>query len=208
MATSFSLSAYDTAGAPYENAALGDDGLIAGALAHYLRSVAEPNCFLNYEMVPLASQAVVPAGQGKYMTIPNFVNDSTYGVANATVVTNEALPFNASGTATASIAGLRETRVENIDREQTYFRDGYIVSKLYKNTATVQGEYERIAQFIMKGSAQTQEKLLQNNMIYQAGAAALTDPAGGGAIWVGAVGGAVTSGKVAGAGQPRGKRSD
>lgn len=195
MTTEFTLSAFSAT----DDAALGDDGTISGGLANYLRRMAEPNRFLSYEMVPLATQAVIPMGQGIFMNIPSFTNDSTFGVKTLTAVAQalESLPLSASGT-DATIANLRQTKITSLQRKMTYFADGFAVSKVNKNTATVQGEFERIAQFIMKTAAQTQEKMLQNNIIFETGTA-LTDPGGGsGVIWNGAIGGAVKSGLVAG----------
>lgn len=165
--------------------AIGDTGAVDGALANYLRSVAEPNLFRSYEFVPFATEAVVPHGQGVHMNIPAFTN----GVAGATfgdranslapVTSNEHVPL--LGTS-LDLSQFRTTSVASTERKQSYFSDGFVVSKLYKDTATVQGEFERIAQFIMKTAGAAQEILLQNNLIYESGAA-LTDPTGAGVIW-------------------------
>ena len=194
MATEYTLSAYD--GAAADDAALGDDGTVSGGLANYLRTMAEPNRFLNYEMVPLATQAVVPMGQGVYMNIPNYTNDSTYGVKTLSAVTQdlEALPLSTDGEA-PTLANLRQTQVQSLSRKMTYFADGFAVSKVNKNTQTVRDQFERIAQFVMKTASQTQEKLLQNNILYETGAA-LTNPNGAGTIWNGVIG--QTSGPVSG----------
>jgi hypothetical protein len=179
-------------------AAIGDDGTITGALAKYLRSVAEPNLFRSYEFMPLATEAVVPAGQGLYMQIPSFANNSTSGVAGATFAdrANSLSPITSAevnpllGTS-VDLTNFRSTSVSNVDRKQSYFTDGFAVSKLYKDTATVQGEFERIAQFIMKTAAATQEILVQNNIIFESGAAVENtaggygDPTGAGVVWNG-----------------------
>lgn len=170
-------------------AASSDAGNVDGALAHYLRSTAEPNLFYSYEFIPLASEAVVPAGQGIYMTIPAFAN----GVSGATFLDRanalapvaaaaETAPLLTTDGTTPDLTNFRTTSVTSTSRQQKYFTDGFAVSKLYKDTATVQGEFERIAQFIMKTAAATQEILLQNQIIYESGAA-LTDPTGAGTIW-------------------------
>jgi hypothetical protein len=161
--------------------ALGDTGAVDGALANYLRRRAEPNLFLNYELVPIASEAEVPTNEGVHMNIPTFVNDSTHGVKTLDAATDEAFPLG-----TDSGAGsLRTSEVDtSTERKMSLFADGFKVSKAYKSTASVQGEFERIAQFIMKTAAQTQEKLVQNNIIYESGAA-LTAPNGAGTIWNG-----------------------
>ena len=172
--------------------AISDVGDVTGALASYLRSGAEPNLYRNYEFLALATEAEIPAGQGIHMNIPAYTN----GVSGATwsdkanalspvVAANEINPLLGGTTADQSL--FRTTTVTSVDRKQTYFADGFAVSKLYKNTATVQGEFERIAQFIMKTAAATQEILLQSNIIYEfnSGGAStdITDPTNTGVIW-------------------------
>src|SRR6056297_317404 len=174
--------------------AIGDTGGVDGALAKYLRTFAEPSLYRDYEFVPMASEAQVPAGQGIYMTIPYFQQTgsgtSSTGVRGATfgdranalspVTSGEINPL--LGATTPDQSNFRTTSIDTTDRKQAYFTDGFAVSKLYKDTATVQGEFERIAQFIMKTAAATQEILIQNQLIYESGAA-LTDPTGAGTIW-------------------------
>lgn len=176
--------------------AIGDTGSVDGALAKYLRTFAEPTLYRDYEFVPMASEAQVPAGQGIYMTIPYFQQTgsgaSSTGVRGATfgdrsnalspVTSGEINPL--LGATTPDQSNFRSSSIDTVDRKQAYFTDGFAVSKLYKDTATVQGEFERIAQFIMKTAAATMEILVQNQLIYESGNA-LTDPTGTGTIWNG-----------------------
>lgn len=161
--------------------AISDDGNLTGALGNYLRTFAEPNLFLNYEMVPLATEAEVPGNQGRWMQIPYFTNDTDHGVKtmDAIAAAKEALPL-ATTTNVGDVGSLRDTEVLNTDRAMSYFADGFKVSKAYKSLANVRGEMERMAQFIMKTTAQTQEKLLQNQILYGGATAtpdgATTDP--------------------------------
>jgi hypothetical protein len=180
----------------YSGLALADDGTVTGALAHYLRTTAEPNLFNGYEFVALATEAEVPNGAGVWMSIPHYANSGTNGALGQTWAdkANGLSPVGITGEELNPLVGLqpdlavlRQSRTDTIDRKMSYFTDGFGISKVNKTTRAVQGEFERISQFIMKTAAATQETLLQANIIYEfnsGGASnAITDPTNTGVIW-------------------------
>src|SRR6056297_3086001 len=112
---------------------IGDNGGDDGALAKYMRTFKEQSLYRDYEFVPMASEAQVPAGQGIYMTIPYFqqtgsgtrstgVRGATFGDrANALspVTSGEINPL--LGATTPDQSNFRSSSVDAVDRKQAYF---------------------------------------------------------------------------------------
>ena len=171
--------AIDATGAAYLGTSTDD------ALQQHLRRLAIPDLFANYELIHLATEAEVPANQGLVMIIPEYTNDTDHGVLTTPRVAdaNAAYPMGSSIASTANL--LRDLNQATSTVALKYYADGFKFDKIYARSVAIDGSMERAAKYLMVGSAQSMERLVQNRLLYETDSDSPNPDTAGGVIWNG-----------------------
>lgn len=142
------------------------------AIESVLLKYAEPSRHANYEFRRFGSKLIQPRGGGLNCRIPVFTNDTTSGVRSrrgAAIAPADAQEYT-RGTPRALAHAGSEVTLE-------YYKDSFGISKVYADAVTLREYLTRGAEFLMVGTALTEEEIIFDELFWNTWGTDLKAPA-------------------------------
>lgn len=143
------------------------------ALHTYMRSIAEPTLYANFEYWNWGTKAIQPGYTGRTLYAPTITKAVTSQVGAELTKTTDL--NEATGR-----PDYRKLAFSSYTGTLNYYMDSFAITKVFAATATLRRYMERAAQFLMQSCALTQEELIHCELFW-ANEADFLSPAGDGA---------------------------